>query len=234
MVLPTLKVERLYRQISNLLISCIKNGQFAAGQLLPSERELAKQLGVSRSSIREALIALEITGWVEIRTGNGIYVNDPLPDVPGAALPEDEFSLRAFIQARQVYESMMAELAAVHATDEQRAALSELAQALSQLHVNDAQFLHEDKRFHLLISEMSGNEVLQDMMEYLWNKRQSSRFMRLETLYADPDIPHIMNQDHTEIAAAILARDPARARQSMMQHLQHVYDHLFSDDDAAN
>lgn len=80
MVLPTLKVERLYRQISNLLINCIRNGQFAAGQLLPSERELAKQLGVSRSSIREALIALEITGWVEIRTGNGVYVNDPLPD----------------------------------------------------------------------------------------------------------------------------------------------------------
>ncbi|WPD74210.1 FadR family transcriptional regulator [Dickeya fangzhongdai] len=231
MVLPTLKVERLYRQISNLLINCIRNGQFAAGQLLPSERELAKQLGVSRSSIREALIALEITGWVEIRTGNGVYVNDPLPDAPPAAPPEDEFSLRAFIQARQVYEAMMAELAAVHATDEQRAALQDITRDLSHLHVNDAQFLHEDKRFHLLISEMSGNEVLQDMMEYLWNKRQSSRFVRLETLYADPDFPRTMNQDHADIADAIVARDPARARASMERHLQHVYDHLFSGDE---
>ncbi|MCA7000905.1 FadR/GntR family transcriptional regulator [Dickeya solani] len=230
MVLPTLKVERLYRQISNLLINCIRNGQFAAGQLLPSERELAKQLGVSRSSIREALIALEITGWVEIRTGNGVYVNDPLPDAPPAALPEEEFSLRAFIQARQVYEAMMAELAAVHATDEQRAALQDITRDLSRLHVNDAQFLHEDKRFHLLISEMSGNEVLQDMMDYLWNKRQSSRFVRLETLYADSDFPRTMNQDHTDIAEAIVARDPARARASMERHLQHVYDHLFSGD----
>lgn len=144
---------------------------------------------MSRSSIREALIALEITGWVEIRTGNGVYVNDPLPDAPPAALPEEEFSLRAFIQARQVYEAMMAELAAVHATDEQRAALQDITRDLSRLHVNDAQFLHEDKRFHLLISEMSGNEVLQDMMDYLWNKRQSSRFVRLETLYADSDFP---------------------------------------------
>ncbi|ATO35323.1 HTH-type transcriptional regulator LutR [Dickeya dianthicola] len=230
MVLPTLKVERLYRQISNLLINCIRNGQFAAGQLLPSERELAKQLGVSRSSIREALIALEITGWVEIRTGNGVYVNDPLPEAPPAALAEDEFSLRAFIQARQVYEAMMAELAAVHATDEQRAALQDITRDLSRLNVNDAQFLHEDKRFHLLVSEMSGNEVLQDMMDYLWNKRQNSRFLRLETLYADPDFPLTMNQDHADIADAIVARDPARARASMERHLQHVYDHLFSGD----
>ncbi|AIR70081.1 FadR/GntR family transcriptional regulator [Dickeya fangzhongdai] len=231
MVLPTLKVERLYRQISNLLINCIRGGQFAAGQLLPSERELAKQLGVGRSSIREALIALEITGWVEIRTGNGVYVNDPLPDAPPVAPPEDEFSLRAFIQARQVYEAMMAELAAVHASDEQRAALQDITRDLSHLHVNDAQFLHEDKRFHLLISEMSGNEVLQDMMDYLWNKRQSSRFVRLETLYADPDFPRTMNQDHADIADAIVARDPARARASMERHLQHVYDHLFSGDE---
>ncbi|MBP2846090.1 FadR family transcriptional regulator [Dickeya oryzae] len=230
MVLPTLKVERLYRQISTLLINCIRNGQFAAGQLLPSERELAKQLGVSRSSIREALIALEITGWVEIRTGNGVYVNDPLPEAPSVVLPEDEFSLRAFIQARQVYEAMMAELAAVHATDEQRAALQEITRDLSRLHINDAQFLHEDKRFHLLVSEMSGNEVLQDMMEYLWNKRQNSRFVRLETLYADSDFPRTMNQDHADIADAIIARDPARARTSMERHLQHVYDHLFSGD----
>ncbi|PXW43762.1 DNA-binding FadR family transcriptional regulator [Erwinia sp. AG740] len=230
MVLPTLKVERLYRQISTLLINCIRNGQFAAGQLLPSERELAKQLGVSRSSIREALIALEITGWVEIRTGNGVYVNDPLPEAPSVVLPEDEFSLRAFIQARQVYEAMMAELAAVHATDEQRAALQEITRDLSRLHINDAQFLNEDKRFHLLVSEMSGNEVLQDMMEYLWNKRQSSRFVRLETLYADSDFPRTMNQDHADIADAIIARDPARARSSMERHLQHVYDHLFSGD----
>ncbi|WP_033576595.1 FadR/GntR family transcriptional regulator [Dickeya chrysanthemi] len=231
MVLPTLKVERLYRQISTLLINCIRNGQFAAGQLLPSERELAKQLGVSRSSIREALIALEITGWVEIRTGNGVYVNDPLPEAPLVAMPEDEFSLRAFIQARQVYEAMMAELAAVHATDEQRAALQAITRDLSRLNVNDAQFLHEDKRFHLLISEMSGNEVLQDMMEYLWNKRQSSRFVRLETLYADSDFPRTMNQDHADIADAIIARDPARARTNMARHLQHVYDHLFSGDE---
>ncbi|HBT12263.1 FadR family transcriptional regulator [Erwinia persicina] len=226
MELPTLKVERLYRQISNLLIGCIKKGQFPAGAILPPERELAKQLGVSRSSIREALIALEITGWVEIRTGNGVYVMDPLPQTE-AAPAEEEFSLKALIQARQVYEAMTAELAARNGSDDQRAELQEITQDLIQLHINDDKFLREDKRFHLLIAEMTGNEVLRDMMEYLWNKRKSSRFVRLESHYAESDFPREMNQDHEDIARAIIARDAVQARACMARHLQHVYDRLF-------
>jgi len=226
MELPTLKVERLYRQISNLLIGCIKKGQFPAGAILPPERELAKQLGVSRSSIREALIALEITGWVEIRTGNGVYVMNPLPQSENAPA-EEEFSLKALIQARQVYEAMTAELAARNGSDDQRAELQEITQDLIQLHVNDEKFLREDKRFHLLIAEMTGNEVLRDMMEYLWNKRKSSRFVRLESHYAESDFPREMNQDHEDIARAIIARDAAQARACMDRHLQHVYDRLF-------
>jgi DNA-binding FadR family transcriptional regulator len=226
MELPTLKVERLYRQISNLLIGCIKKGQFPAGAILPPERELAKQLGVSRSSIREALIALEITGWVEIRTGNGVYVMNPLPQLDTAPV-EEEFSLKALIQARQVYEAMTAELAARNGSDDQRAELQEITQDLIQLHVNDEQFLREDKRFHLLIAAMTGNEVLRDMMEYLWNKRKSSRFVRLESHYAESDFPREMNQDHADIAAAIIARDAPLARACMERHLQHVYDRLF-------
>ncbi|RWR02373.1 GntR family transcriptional regulator [[Pantoea] beijingensis] len=226
MELPTLKVERLYRQISNLLIGCIKQGQFPAGAMLPPERELAKQLGVSRSSIREALIALEITGWVEIRTGNGVYVSNPIPKSIEAS-SEDEFSLKDLIKARQVFEAMTAEMAARNATDEQRIELREITQDLIQLHINDEKFLHEDKRFHLLISEMSGNEVLRDMMEHLWNKRKSSRFVRLESHYAETDFPLEMNRDHENIAQAIIDRDPQRARTCMELHLQHVYDRLF-------
>ncbi|MTD28217.1 FadR/GntR family transcriptional regulator [Erwinia sorbitola] len=226
MELPTLKVERLYRQISNLLIGCIKKGQFPAGAILPPERELAKQLGVSRSSIREALIALEITGWVEIRTGNGVYVMNPLPESDDAP-SEEEFSLKALIKARQVYEAMTAELAARNGSDDQRAELQEITQDLTQLHINDEKFLREDKRFHLLIAEMTGNEVLRDMMEYLWNKRKSSRFVRLESHYAENDFPREMNQDHEDIARAIIARDAVQARVCMDRHLQHVYDRLF-------
>ncbi len=226
MELPTLKVERLYRQISNLLINCINSGQFSPGEMIPSERELAKQLGVSRSSIREALIALEITGWVEIRTGNGVYVTDPLPQ-SAQSQSEDEFSLESLIKARQIFESAMAGLAAQNGTDAQRAELGEITHDLTQLHVNDEKFLREDKRFHLLIGEMTGNDVLRDMMEYLWNKRKSSRFVRLESHYANNDFPLSLNRDHDDIARAIIARDAPAARKYMELHLQHVYERLF-------
>ncbi|CAM3438836.1 GntR family transcriptional regulator [Rouxiella silvae] len=228
MELPTLKVERLYRQISNLLIGYINGGQFLPGQMIPSERDLAKQLGVSRSSIREALIALEITGWVEIRTGNGVYVSNPLPSQHSGAV-EEEFSLQSLIKARQIYECTTAELAALNGTDDQREKLAEINRELTQLSINNRVFLAEDKRFHLQISEMTGNEVLRDMMEYLWNKRESARFVRLESHYAETDFPLQMNADHQAITDAILARDPVGAKKAMQSHLQHVYDRLFNE-----
>ena len=231
MELPTLKVERLYRQISNVLINCINTGQFAPGAMIPSERDLSKQLGVSRSSIREALIALEITGWVEIRTGNGVYVSNPLPDgspVVHVVPAEEEFSLQSLVKARQIYEAMTAELAAINGTDDQRAKLKEIARELNELNATNDACLEADRRFHLMISEMAGNEVLHDMMGYLWDKRQSRRFMRLESHYTEVDFAREMNADHQGILDAILARDGAGAKARMGRHLQHVYDQLFA------
>ncbi|MGC6387121.1 FadR/GntR family transcriptional regulator [Ewingella sp. S1.OA.A_B6] len=228
MELPTLKVERLYRQISNVLINCIKSAQFAPGEMIPSERDLSKQLGVSRSSIREALIALEITGWIEIRTGNGVYVSNPLPLQPLTAM-EEEFSLESLVRARQIYESTTAELAALNGTKDQRERLVEINRELSQLNINNDAFLEQDRCFHLMISEMTGNDVLRDMMEYLWDKRDSRRFVRLETHYTDTGFAREMNTDHQAITDAILAGDAQGARAAMQGHLQHVFDRLFSE-----
>jgi DNA-binding FadR family transcriptional regulator len=225
MTLSPVKVERLYRQISTLLSAAIARGEFAPGTMLPPERELARQLNVSRSSVREALIALEVTGWVEIRSGNGVLVANPLPSQPTE--PEDTFSLRDLIKARQAFEAMTAELAARYGTEEQRRELLEVAAQLAEHPINDEGFLHQDKRFHLLISEMTGNEVLREMMEQLWNRRKSQRFVRLESHFADRDFPQALNHDHQLIARAIADQNPPLARDSMALHLQRVYDHLF-------
>lgn len=225
MALSVLKTERLYRQIANAITRSINNGDFQPGGLLPPERELAKQLGVSRSSVREALIALEMTGWVDIRTGNGVYVAQPLPQ--GSAHQDDEpFSLQELLQARMAFEAMLAGMAAQQGSDAQRDELRQLTAALQQFSENNAEFLEKDKRFHLLISEMSGNDVLRDMMEYLWNKRHSARFKRLERHFADNAFTQEMNHDHLRIAQAIIDRDTASARQAMEAHLQHVQQRL--------
>jgi len=225
MVLPVIKTERLYRQIASVIMDGITRGDFVAGGLLPPERELAKQLGVSRSSVREALIALEMTGWVDIRTGNGVYVVQPLPQ---ATVPQagETCSLQELLQAREAFEGMLAAFAARNGTAAQRAALLALTAQLQQFNENDAAFLEQDKRFHLLISEMSGNEVLRDLLEQLWNRRHSPHVQRLERHYADNSFAQEMNADHQQIAEAIVAGDEAAARQAMESHLQHVQQRL--------
>ncbi|WP_313654987.1 FadR/GntR family transcriptional regulator [Pantoea sp.] len=225
MSLTVIKTERLYRQIANAIMEGIARGDFVAGGLLPPERELAKQLGVSRSSVREALIALEMTGWVDIRTGTGVFVAQPLPQ---RAMPQERetCSLQDLLQAREAFEAMLAGLAARHGTDAQRAALLALAAELQQHNENDAAFLAQDKRFHLLISEMSGNDLLREMLEQLWNRRYSPHVQRLERYFADNSVAQGMNDDHQQIAQAIVAGDEPAARQAMARHLQHVQQQL--------
>ena len=225
MTLAVIKTERLYRQIANAIMDGIARGEFVAGGLLPPERELAKQLGVSRSSVREALIALEMTGWVDIRTGTGVFVAQPLPQ---SAMPQESeaCSLQDLLQAREAFEGMLAGLAARHGTDAQRAELLALTAELQQHNENDAAFLAQDKRFHLLISEMSGNDLLRDMLEQLWNRRHSPHVQRLERYFADNSVAQEMNADHQQIAQAFVAGDEVAARQAMARHLQHVQQRL--------
>ena len=90
MPLQTLEPRRLYRQIADQLRDLIAKGEFAIGDRLPAERDLSRALGVSRPSVREALIALEVEGWVEVRTGSGVYVQGdrrPQRAAPPATAP---------------------------------------------------------------------------------------------------------------------------------------------------
>ena len=131
MDLPVLKSQRLYQQISQLLMAYIRDGQFLPGQVLPAERDLAKQLGVSRSSVREALIALEISGWVEIRVGTGVFVCSTLPKT-ATTLNSDDVSAEDLLKARQVIESELAAMAATTATDAQLQELANLAKHMGK------------------------------------------------------------------------------------------------------
>src|SRR5207302_7198003 len=113
MPIHSIEPRRLYRQIADQIRALIRSREFAAGARLPPERDLARQLGVSRPSVREALIALEVEGYVEVRIGSGVYViertaaPDPLPEDSGP------FEL---IRARWLIEAECAALAARHAT----------------------------------------------------------------------------------------------------------------------
>ncbi len=117
MPIQTIESQRLYRQIAEQLSALITSGEFAIGQRLPSERELAASLGVSRPSVREALIALEIAGRVEVRVGAGIYVAAPHPIAVSDPDTEGQGPFE-LLRARWVIEGEVAALAARLATPE--------------------------------------------------------------------------------------------------------------------
>src|SRR6187455_2664505 len=123
MPIQAVESRRLYRQIADQIAELIDTGEYRTGARLPPERDLAKQLGVSRPSVREALIALEVEGYVEVRVGSGVYVNDKrlagrVPAPAGISLPEDSGPFE-LIRARWIIESECAALAAKNATKAQ-------------------------------------------------------------------------------------------------------------------
>lgn len=105
MVIPEVRQERLYQKIANLIIKLINDNIFPPGTFLPPERELAKQLGVSRASLREALIVLEISGWIVIQSGNGVIVSDK------KHLASD-YTIEEILSTRELVDSHCARLAA--------------------------------------------------------------------------------------------------------------------------
>src|SRR4051812_28449907 len=115
MPLQAVDNRRLYRQIADQIAALIERGEYAVGERLPPEGDLAKQLGVSRPSVREALIALEVEGYVAVRVGSGVYVVGPQPAEPArvAATDSGPFEL---IKARWLIEAECAAMAAKAAT----------------------------------------------------------------------------------------------------------------------
>jgi DNA-binding FadR family transcriptional regulator len=225
MPLQAVESSRLYRQIAEQLRGLITGGEFAAGTRLPAERDLARQLGVSRPSVREALIALEVEGWVEVRTGSGIYVqpaqrrNGAHPARNGAD-DHAEWGPLQVMQAREVVEAEVAALAARHARKAQVAAI---AGALAQMRAEVAAGIEPragDEAFHTAIADACGNEVLSDTVRSYWGARHGPIFSRLGDYFETPASWSAALVEHAAVLDAIRARDAQAAREAMQQHLK--------------
>lgn len=217
MPLQAVENRRLYRQIADQLAGLIERGEYRPGARLPPERDLAKQLGVSRPSVREALIALEVGGLVEVRIGSGVYVLQP-SRAPAATLPEDSGPFE-LIAARSLVESECAALAAKHATRAQVRAIEEALAHMAAEHDGGAMPLGADREFHLRIAEASGNSALGLVVRTLWEQRTGPLFRRLEHHYDTPELWRLAMREHRQIVAAIARHDAAGARSAMRRHM---------------
>ncbi|MBB2971474.1 FadR/GntR family transcriptional regulator [Mesorhizobium sp. RMAD-H1] len=211
--------RRLYQQISDRVRHLIQEGRFPAGSRLPAERELAQQLGVSRPSLREALIALEIAGNVEIRMGSGIYVTKE-PEaraLQGISIGESPLEI---MQAREVVEGSIVVMACARMATEMLARLRETLDAMRANVAVDRKAMELDRQFHLLIAEQAGNSVLTRIVGDLFDERHSPLTAQIRSRFENNDTWVSALAEHELVYAALEARDPLQAQAAMRTHLQ--------------
>ncbi|MYN09200.1 FadR/GntR family transcriptional regulator [Pseudoduganella aquatica] len=215
----TVAEPRLYRVVASRIQQLIKDEDIQPGSRLPAERELAAKLSVSRASLREALIALELGGMVEVRGGSGVYVSE-LVETP-AEMPEVGPGPFEVLAARRLIESEVAAIAAKVATDSHVDAILRAVMEMEQHHEDRTSNEQADRNFHLAIARATGNTALVGVIEYLWNQR-GTLWHKLKEHFQTEDLRKQTLQDHRKVLEAIAAHDVAGARQAMRAHLERV------------
>lgn len=221
MPIQAIDSDRLYRKIARQLSALIDAGELTPGQRLPAERELADQLGVSRPSVREALIALEIEGKVEVRVGTGVFVSTHKPSAAPPISDEGEGPFE-LIRAREVIEGETAALAAAEATADEVAQLRATIDEL-QRHARRGEPIDTpDRAFHTAIARATRNSVLASVVQMLWDQGRGTVWKMMEKHFETPALRAATVRDHTAVCDAIEAHDAEAARTAMQRHLTRV------------
>lgn len=216
---PNHAEPRLYRVVADRIQELIRAERIRPGERLPSERDLATRLSVSRASLREALIALELSGVIEVRGGSGVYVSE-LPE-PESTLPEAGPGPFEVLSARRLIEAEIAAIAARMATDSAIDAILAAVVEMERQHANKPTNEHNDRAFHMAIARATGNSALVGVMEYLWEQR-GRLWHKLKEHFQTEELRQETLADHRRILAAIAAHDPAGAKRAMRAHLERV------------
>jgi DNA-binding FadR family transcriptional regulator len=221
MPIEAVSSKRLYRQIADQLAELVRKGEFKPGDRLPSERDLSQQFNVSRASVREALIALEIDGLVDVRVGLGVFVNAaPAANSATAALGEPgPFEV---LSARYLIEGETAALAARDGSAKDHARIRETLQLMADEVGSSGVGLNADALFHLRIAEASGNSALVHLVHQLWSFRYSAMFRKLDEHFDSPERHQEAIAEHRKLVEAIERRDADGARAAMVHHLDTV------------
>ncbi len=215
---------RLYQQVAEKLAAAIAAGDYPAGTRLPAERKLAERFEVSRPTVREAIIALELAGCVEVKGGSGVYVIDS----EASAFSAGESDIGAFeiLQARMMFEGEAAGLAAREMSEAEIKELEVILEEMVEENASDSNAEVADEKFHLHIARCTHNDAVVSVCEHLWKLRNNSSVSAriLEKVRQVGSKPRI--EEHRRILDAIRKRDPEGARNAMRDHLQRVVQQL--------
>ncbi|WP_405816342.1 FadR family transcriptional regulator [Streptomyces sp. NBC_01390] len=210
---------RLYEQVLDRLRDYVAEGGLGAGDRLPPERDLAARLGVSRASVKQAIVVLEVQGLVEVRHGGGTYlVRDSLEVEPVEQLVERRRRLPDVLDAREALETKLAELAAERRTPEDidvlRAALAVMGEEIDK----GAEGVEGDRLFHAAVTSAAHSGILAEFMRSIADQITESRHESLR----QPGRPARSLAQHMAIFEAIEAGLPRQAAAAMRRHVRTV------------
>lgn len=217
--------RRLYEQVAQELARRIAAGQYKVGDRLPSERDLALAFSVSRPTIREAVIALELDGLVEVRMGSGVYVLAKRPR--GGKAGETDIGPFELLEARRAIESEVCALAAARIDEDQLAELEALVAEMQEENARDVVMSEDaDRRFHMLIAKATQNSAMISAVQMLWDARARSPQNQLLSVKAHAAGVKPRIDEHAAVLHALRTRNPDGARVAMREHLTQVIEAL--------
>tara|TARA_R110002049_G_scaffold44333_2_gene129753 strand:+ start:14311 stop:15081 length:771 start_codon:yes stop_codon:yes gene_type:complete len=223
-VAPEKLSHAVVRQIEELIL----RGILRPGERLPAERELAERLAVSRPSLRDALSQLQEAGLLAARPGAGVYVADVLGSAFSPALTDlfarhDE-AVFDYLSFRRDMEGLAAERAARLGSDTDLAVIATIFAKMEKAHIaKDADEEGQlDAQFHMAIFEASHNVVMLHMMRSMYDLLRDGVFYNRRVMFKQKTTRSSLLDQHRSIMAALLARDPAAARDAVEMHLDYV------------
>jgi DNA-binding FadR family transcriptional regulator len=231
---PVERQPRLYEQVAHRIQTIIQESGMKPGDQLPPERLLAEQLGISRPSLREAMIALETAGLVEVRTGDGTYVRAIAAElrlpwaVPNSGDPGP--GVREQFEARKLIEPALAAMAALAAKPGDIAILEAAVERAAQNFAQGEPAEEEDYAFHVGLAEISGNSVLAGFDRQLWDLRRTLMWKTLRGRVVKPKHRQQVIADRHAIIAALKARDADTARRIVERFLARAEKRYFGDE----
>lgn len=211
--------RRLFWHIVEKIESSINSGQYSPGSRLPPERELAEQFSVSRPTIREAIIALEVRGKVEVKTGSGVYVLD----CAKTSIESNKVNAFELTQARALIEGEVAAMAATTITKEE---LVQLEATLIAMEKNE-DVAKADERFHHIIADSTRNTAMILSVENLWTLRSSTEDIINDYASVCNKDNQLTIAEHRAIYEALKSGDATSARNAMHKHFNRLINTLF-------
>lgn len=226
-VFEPIRPKKISEEIVEQIKTLISRGELKPGDRVPSERELAAMLGVSRPSVREAIMVLDAMGFLETKQGGGTFVRtltetsiaDPLTRLVQKKDPE---MLRALAEVRMGLESWSAYLAAKRAKPTEIEEMRRLYAIMEKQAARGGWDSEVDAKFHYVITAASHNSLQMHVLDSIHTLFHTTIQVALMEFYRQEGHIEILLTHHREIMEAIAAREPELARQKMMEHLTMV------------